>query len=73
MTLPEIDWKKIATIGARATELRQSGRMDGEAWMGLVNEFGTASQGRLEMPGILCQTGRSEWFAELRKAPGRVA
>ena len=73
MKLPEIDWEKIASIGARATELRQSGRMDREAWMGLVNEFGAASHGRLEMPGILCQTGRSEWLAELRKAPGRVA
>jgi hypothetical protein len=73
MKLLEIDWRKIAAISARATELHRSGQMDRKTWFGLVDEFGIASHGRLEMPAILSQSGRSEWLNELRKAPGRVA
>jgi hypothetical protein len=73
MKLPEIDWTKIASIGARATELHQSGRMDRETWLGLVSEFGTASHGRLEMPAVLSRSGRTEWIGEPRRVSGRVA
>ena len=73
MKLPEIDWTKIASIGARATELHQSGRMDRETWLGLVSEFGTASHGRLEMPAVLSRSGCTEWIGEPRRVSGRVA
>ena len=65
MKLPEIDWERIDAILARAEELYESGKMDRATWLALVQEFGAASHGRLEMPGILGRSGESEWFEAL--------
>jgi len=57
MTLPEIDWERIGAILVRAEEIHRRGGMDRDTWLALATEFGTASHGRLEMPGILSRDG----------------
>ena len=74
MKLPEINETRIQQIILQARDLHERGAMDRETWIRLNSEFAEASHGRLGMPGILGQSGKSEWFAELRsKSSQKVA
>lgn len=68
MKLAEIDEVRIQEILLQARELHHCGAMDRDTWLRLNREFVDASHGRLGMPGVLAQSGKSEWFAELSKA-----
>ena len=65
--LPEPNWDELDSIAKRADHLRDSGRMDRETWMALLDEAYTAAKGNGDLTEFLARYAKPDWLRALQE------